>query len=587
MSTIGMLSETAGHPLVDAANDQQLSFEFRNISDDAGGERIIYITDDPSKNVCQFEVATSEAVTFTTSSEIRLTFSSLISKAEIEENLRVEPNRPEWKAEFKTVSRLRYWSLTPLRPMDLAPGAGLLFQIENITLPLDTSEDLQDLKIEWKIGGDFLQQNIPVLRSKPGAGSSHMRAVTFGCQPVTGQDWNVEQNNERLTIPFKQMNEVFSNLTRNLVLMSPIGFFIANTDPDQPILKKEGCRFQVSFRAGDGAQALVALNSEGQRSTDAADLEFVGSSANTRWQVTRRSEGGTSFWELTCLSPGPNFFEKGEIVSFVLKGVRANQQLGMSAIEISYLNFPGYRNGTVPVSILKVFPPPMIFEASCSPAEIFLQPDEVEVSWKTFAVTDLALEVYGVHGRVDSIPLAQANAQHKMAMAAHSFNSRMITLRMMDVSGVPHERFLAPLKYAGPWGITRWGSERPITIRYQDSSFLINLYEDRVSIVWFMDPGPPTVVLPTKLHTLPEKYDGTILVEHLGHGGNLYAHYRFHRMVGANIYELEILDPSTVGLGGSPSSLLFSGHCTLPEGEIFVPLPNLFGKKFTCMFPSI
>ena len=420
-------------------------FEFKNLSDEEQGP-VLFITDDLTKNDCRFEIRTLEPVTFDTSSEIRLTFSELIGNTDIESKLTLGPDEIGWNFKFES-GRIRYWSLRPSHSVPLQAGSRLAFHINNIKLPPNTAEGQYSLKVEWQVNGEGNQQDLLVLRTKPGPGAAHMEALIFGCQPVH-QDWNVEQNGVPLHIPSKQMDEVFASPVSHVVLKSPIGFFLANASSELAVPKLDGSVLQVSFRVGGGAQALVAQDAEGQRSLSAVDLIFVESSANARWSVTRRTDAGIAFWEIAPL--GSNFFEKDEVVSFVFRGVEANHVPGISAIEISYFKFPEYRNNTIRLLIHKVPSYASILEAFWAYDGIV---SDYVLSWKSFGSSGLSAEIYDENGKINSIPL-DPQGKRTIPKPAHA----KITLRVADSSGVNHVEYLVKMGQDSLGGNTRTGN---------------------------------------------------------------------------------------------------------------------------------
>lgn len=431
MTSVGTANgeSLSGAPMVRA-----LAFEFLNISDDEPAS-VVYITDDSTKNICQFEVATEEPVTLTSSSWIRLTFSSLIGSEAVEGGLEVTTSDPaRWAIEFVTSGRLRYWRLIPQQSIELSAGQRLVFRIERLTLNADTQEGQYPLKIEWELSGtDASQQDLLVLRSRPGAGDGRMEALIWGCQHVN-QDWNVEQNGERLDVTSKHVDEIFVNTTPNLVLKSPIAFFLTNVDSEQPVPKRDRSRFQVGFRTGAGAQALILNRAEEEeQSFDAVELEFVGSSASTQWTIERRTDAGVVYWEVA--PRGEHFFEPSEIVSFVLRGVLANHEPGISAIEISYFDFPGYRNGTVHIPIHKIRPYAAIVDAFWTEGS-----GEPELSWKSFGSQEIEAQVYGEYGKLHSIKLP-AHGTQKLQRPDRS----LVSLRVKEQTGMGHVEYMPPI----------------------------------------------------------------------------------------------------------------------------------------------
>ena len=565
---------------------QTLFLEFKNLSDDQQSATI-YITDDPSKNICQVAVWSEETITFATTSEFRFTFRDIIGDLAIERGLQISPpSGPEWKIEFRT-GQIRYWSLTPLQPVDLEPGERLLFRIENLTLGPETSEDTKEFKFEWYISGKReFDQGIPVMRSKPGGGFTHMRALTFGCAPVA-DDWNVKQNAGKLLIPFKQMDEVFINYDDRIILESPIGFFIANADLDQPIPKDEAksFSFSISFRTGDGPQALVAHDTEEQRSLSALDLRFAGSSAEARWEIRKDQSSGMVSWDVT--PRGPNIFEEGEVVSFVLENVRANQDLGMSALEISYYNFPGYKNGTVPIWILKVFPPPTILELSCSAQGLFMTPREIEVSWKTFASADLSINIYGLDGQMHSIPISNPQDSYKLPPLDYSCEVRIVTFSIVEAGIFSQEQFVASVGYLSTWGIPKdidW-SLRGNTISGDLTypHYFFYLVQDGLTIGSSVNRPR----FPVQLSHISDERQDIILVECTLLGTTCYAHYRLSKIYySPKEYDLEVIDPSWAGLD-PVGQLLFDGSCQSSEHGPPQFLQNILGRVFRFRFPLL
>lgn len=427
------------------AAEAGLSFELVNTRyETIGGDplTILYLGE---TNTCRFTV--EAAGSSLQGAVIRMDWKAILGSATNEEALKYTPPTG-WTAKFVKQGQSRYWELT--NPDGNASSA--VFVIENIKLQADAKPEIRGLEVSWKISGNkFKNQTINVQLALLSEGLTSMTAIAASCcAPPDASAWNVLQNNHQLTVDYKQPDEVFINPGSPLTISNRLWFYLSNTSTTEVIANKQ-TMFQISFRTGEGHQAL-------DKSDSTAKLEIVGSGPN--WTISESTDAGLKVW--TLRRQGNSLFEAGEVVTLQFSGLSPDEG-GMTAIDVAYFNFPDHANGSMPIRVHKRYPEAAILEVTCPPpiaAETTTE--KADIQWKVFGGVP-SLRSYPDGWALSNLP---AVGKHSWDIGSNG-SVRFLSLRLTD--GAPAqerilaERILTTAQYVGPCG---FGANLGFYVRY-------------------------------------------------------------------------------------------------------------------------
>lgn len=426
------------------AQAEEVTFELINTRfETIGGDpqTILYLKE---VNACRFTV--DGGGSSLSGATVKMDWRQVIGNADLERDLQFNPLPAGWKAEYKAQGQLRNWELVNTG----SAATTAVFTIENLKL-LDTAQQsTKTLNISWKIGLIEKTQGINIMLAPLVEGLTNMTAIAVGCcAPSNSSDWNVLQNDYQLTVPYKQADEIFINPGPPLAISNRLWFYLANTSTTDPITSDK-TTFQVSFRTGEGRQALAKSNTN-------AKLEVVG---GANWTVSTETDGGVKVW--TLRRAGTALFGAGESVTLRFEGL-SQDEVGMTAIDVAYFDFPKHSNGSMPIRVHKRYPEASILELEY-PAHISAETtnEKAQVRWKTFGGVP-SLRTYPDEGIVPNCPPVGG---HDWLIGSNRAR-RYISMRLTGGSGTTErtllEQVITSAEYVGLYG---FGTNLGAFLRY-------------------------------------------------------------------------------------------------------------------------
>lgn len=273
---------------------------------------------------------------------------------------------------------LNSWSFTAPASMGLVEvGKQFSFTMDGFGQGsnLTHTVGMRHLQIEFKTNATDWQLTMPVVFAASGDNGKLTRgAVDAGCSQLINATFNVIQNNDRLLVPHKQRNDLFTRDQSGIDILNQLGVFIGNIQ-SKAISKTTESALYVAA----GWWCVPAQTASADMTPQ---LTLNGASA-TKWSIEKISPPGSPpYWRLK--PGGVNFFDKDEIVSLTFQNVRLNHQQGPSSFLVGYTGLPANGFGCLQCAVNKVEPIPTILWSNPPIERRGIQAESVKCEWDTF-----------------------------------------------------------------------------------------------------------------------------------------------------------------------------------------------------------
>jgi hypothetical protein len=200
---------------------------------------------------------------------------------------------------------------------------------------------------------------------------------------------------QRLTCGF--LTTAVAGITQfeNARIENRLLFYFGSSDKDHKLVEDAAPRtgtpeFIVSFLLGDppGYAALTTL----KQAADKLDIKCA-ETGETKWEVTKDTDGGTPVWHIKPLSPEVLGTGSNVNVVFEVTGLVTVLEPGLTPMYIRYVNIPGYEDGYFALEIEKRYIKSGIvsFDKVAPISDSPAAGEPVQLLWRTVNVPGLQL----------------------------------------------------------------------------------------------------------------------------------------------------------------------------------------------------